>query len=212
MYVVCQKSKYGFCKYGKRCDKIYFTDICEKNNTYEETYCDKRLPVMCSYFETYGKCKFGVFCDYTHSKRIDNDLERDVEILKRENCDLKASVRELKNKLETLSMSDTTVVHIISVEENLPELSETVETIDKIDFINVDLQTPIKETNYNTNLEKEDIPPETEKETVKFQETSEKNPNIDITFDNLIRENSWLYCNQCSFLFKVREGFKITHC
>ena len=51
MYVVCQRSKYGFCKYGKRCNKIHFTDICEKNDTREEKYCDKRHPVMCSYFD-----------------------------------------------------------------------------------------------------------------------------------------------------------------
>ena len=86
---------------------------------------------MCSYFETYGKCKFGVFCDYTHSKRMDNDLERDVEILKREICYLKASVTEWKIKIETLNMSDTTVVEIISDEENSTDLSETVEKIEK---------------------------------------------------------------------------------
>ena len=54
---------------------------------------------MCSYFETYGKCKFGVFCEYDHSERIDNNLERDVEILKKEICDLKASVKKFKKKI-----------------------------------------------------------------------------------------------------------------
>ena len=84
----------------------------------------------------------------------------------------------MKNKLETLSMSDNTVVEITSDEENSTDLSETVETIDKLDSINVDLQTLIKESRYNTNLHKEDIPQETKKETVKVQETSEKNQNI----------------------------------
>ena len=28
MFVVCQKSKYGFCRYGKRCEKVPFTYIC----------------------------------------------------------------------------------------------------------------------------------------------------------------------------------------
>ena len=68
------------------------------------------------------------------------------------------------------------------------------------------LQILRKESSYNTN------PPEIEKETVKVQETSEKNPNIDMTLENIIRENSWLYCDQCRFLFRVRKGFKITHC
>ena len=109
-------------------------------------------------------------------------------------------------------MSDNTVVEIISDEENSTDLSETVETIKKIYSINVDPKTHIKQSSYNTNLEKEDIPQETEKETVKVQETSQKNPNIDMTLENLIRENRCLYSNQYSFLFKVREGFKITHC
>ena len=45
---------------------------------------------------------------------------------------------DLKNKLETLSMSDNTVVEITSDEENSTDLSENVKTIDKIDSINVD--------------------------------------------------------------------------
>ena len=51
-------------------------------------------------------------------------------------------------------MSDYTVIEIISDEENSTDLSETVETIDKIDTINVNLQTLIKESSYNTNLKK----------------------------------------------------------
>ena len=41
MYEVCQRSKYGFCKFGKKCDKIHFTDICEENDKCKEKYCDK---------------------------------------------------------------------------------------------------------------------------------------------------------------------------
>ena len=29
MYVICLKSKYGYCKYGNHCNKINFTDECE---------------------------------------------------------------------------------------------------------------------------------------------------------------------------------------
>ena len=42
--------------------------------------------------------------------------------------------------------------------------------------------------------------------SVKVQETSENNPNIDMTLDNLVRENSWLYCIQCSFYSKSEKG------
>ena len=29
MFVVCVSSKYGFCKFGKKCDNTNFSDICE---------------------------------------------------------------------------------------------------------------------------------------------------------------------------------------
>ena len=40
---------------------------------------------MCSDFEKYGKCKFGVFCDYNHSERNYDNLEINVDILKEKN-------------------------------------------------------------------------------------------------------------------------------
>ena len=44
-----------------------------------------------------------------------------------------------------------------------------------MDLINVHLRAPIKERSYNTNLQETE-----EKETLKVQETSEKNQNIDM--------------------------------
>ena len=35
-------SKFGFCKYGKRCDKIDLTDTCEMFDNCKEKYFDKR--------------------------------------------------------------------------------------------------------------------------------------------------------------------------
>ena len=79
----------------------------------------------------------GSFSNKTFPSIIYNNLEIDVEILKKEICDLKSSVTELTNKLETLNMSDNTVAEVISDEENSTDLTETVETINKIDLINV---------------------------------------------------------------------------
>ena len=50
MYVVCQNGKYGHCKFGKKCDKIHFTDVCEQNESCKENFCDKRHPVRCYFF------------------------------------------------------------------------------------------------------------------------------------------------------------------
>ena len=47
MFVVCMNSKYGYCRFGKKCSKIHFTDICEDNGKCKEKYCDKRHPLAC---------------------------------------------------------------------------------------------------------------------------------------------------------------------
>ena len=42
--VCSQNNKYGFCRYGRRCDKKHFTDTCTLNENCKEKYCsDKRI-------------------------------------------------------------------------------------------------------------------------------------------------------------------------
>ena len=72
MYVVCLKSKYGFCKYGKHCDKIHFTDERETLEKCTEKYCDKRHPQLCYYFEKYNRCKFSIYCSFKHANKLQN--------------------------------------------------------------------------------------------------------------------------------------------
>ena len=77
--VVCQNNKYGYFKYGRKCDKIHLTDICEQNECCRETYqCDKRHPYRCSYFDKYGSCKFGSFCAYTHVESKETQLQKEI--------------------------------------------------------------------------------------------------------------------------------------
>ena len=57
MAVTCLRSKFDFCKFGNQCEKIHFIDICE-NGRCVGKQCDKRHPVVCFFFEKYGRCKF----------------------------------------------------------------------------------------------------------------------------------------------------------
>ena len=82
--MVCQNAKYGFCKYGKKCDQIHFTDICEENELCSEKYCDKYILFCCFYFKKYGKCKFGEYCSYNIRNKVEENLKNQVKKLKKE--------------------------------------------------------------------------------------------------------------------------------
>ena len=104
MFAVCQHSKYGFCRYGKRCDQIYFTDICALNQECREKYCcDKRHPYICYYFEKFRRCKFGTYCEYMHMESTETKLQKEINILKREILQLKTKNEELGRKITNVS-------------------------------------------------------------------------------------------------------------
>ena len=52
MFLIGQNNKYGFCRYGRRCDKIHVTDSCALNEDCREKYCCEKIhPFRCYYFE-----------------------------------------------------------------------------------------------------------------------------------------------------------------
>ena len=102
MFVVCQNSKYSYCKYGKKCDKIHFTDVCEINENWGEKYYDKRHPFRCHFFDKFGRCKFGTFCAYWHCESTVNILEREVSNLLKEITVLKFDNNKLQEKISAL--------------------------------------------------------------------------------------------------------------
>ena len=99
MFVVCQNSKYGYRKYGKKCDKIHFTDVCEINENCGKKYCDKRHPFRCHFFDKFGRCKFGTFCSYWHTVNV---LEREVSKLPKEISVFKCDNNKLQEKISAL--------------------------------------------------------------------------------------------------------------
>ena len=102
MYIVCQNDKYGFCKYGRKCDKIHFTDICEENEACIEKYCDKRHPILCYYFNHFKRCQFETFCMYRHFESKEKKFERGIARLTIEIVYFKNLNKELIDQIAML--------------------------------------------------------------------------------------------------------------
>ena len=75
-FVVCQNGKYGYYKFGKKCDKIHLTDVCDENENWKEIFCDNRHPLSLIFFEKFRRCKFGTFCSYSHVFNEEEQLKR----------------------------------------------------------------------------------------------------------------------------------------
>ena len=87
MAAVCQRNKYGFCKFGLKCRFKHDDNLCEINNC-EIFACEKRHPRKCTYFKDFGCCKFSNYCKYSHEtseSRTANEiiaLKHEVKALK----------------------------------------------------------------------------------------------------------------------------------
>ena len=105
MFIVCQNSKYGSCRYRKRFEKIHFTDICVPNQECREKWCcDTRHPNICYYFEKFERCKFWTYCEYMHMESIYwNKALQKIEILKTDISHLKNKNEELERKITSVS-------------------------------------------------------------------------------------------------------------
>ena len=53
MATVCLKSKFGYCKFGSRCENIHYEEVCENNvQLCIGKLCEKRHPVFCKFFNS----------------------------------------------------------------------------------------------------------------------------------------------------------------
>ena len=74
---VCTHFKFGFCKFGERCNKKHLKEICQTEDCKLKT-CNKRHPKICKFFSVNQVCKFGDACCYKHklSAHHSNILEQ----------------------------------------------------------------------------------------------------------------------------------------
>jgi len=127
MVVVCLRSKFGYCKFGRNCDKKHYSEVCDSSESCIGKQCDKRHPVDCNFFRNYGRCKFGTFCAYRHPLTKEQKLEKEVRNLKEEVTDLKEKVNSLFEMLkykeveEIKISSDNTTVEVEETESKEPQ-------------------------------------------------------------------------------------------
>ena len=62
--VLCVYHQYGHCRYQARCRNRHIDAVCEDMHC-EITNCERRHPLSCKYFETFGRCRFNP-CSYAH--------------------------------------------------------------------------------------------------------------------------------------------------
>jgi len=219
MATVCLSYKYGYCKFRNNCEKIHLKDKCENPqcNGYK---CDNRHPRECFFFKNFGRCKFGTYCYYTHSETKEIKLEEEVNMLKAEIVSLTNNVNKLQAKMETLiseikdKISDRIQVESEEKDENMEQFEPeedgniTMEAKqDKEVEINSDTVKDVvveKENNY-----------ETRKDSLEDNKTESSDTLDEVmkshSLDELIRENSGLYCEFCSWgPAKTKKGL-ITH-
>ena len=107
---VCKYNQSGYCKYQSRCRFRHVNTICEDEECNNKS-CENSHPKLCTYFEKFGRCKFGDFCKFSHLKlaKTHSDdvktkliqLEDKVNEQQDEISILKDEIKGLKNLLQT---------------------------------------------------------------------------------------------------------------
>jgi len=181
MAVVCLKSKFGYCKFGARCENIHYEEVCEKDVKFcIGKLCEKRHPVFCKFFRQFGRCKFSHFCAYRHIYKRENQMENKVNELKSEVKDLKSEmeskVTELKSEVKDL---------ILEVAELKTETTVLKTKLEKIEDM-------------NKNRDKCENKQSTINKTLENENTESKQKSLeDIIRENSIEKNVYK-CDECN--------------
>ena len=100
---VCKHFKFGFCKFGERCNKHHLKEICQTEDCNLKT-CNKRHPKICKFFSVNQVCKFSDACCYKHklSTHHCNILEQ-ISSLHATISSMSESIQTLENEILMLS-------------------------------------------------------------------------------------------------------------
>ena len=114
MLKICSFSKFGYCKFGGKCRKSHYSEVCEIKYCENVNFCEKRHPRMCYYLCAYGFCKFGSDCQFRHEnhqarnhKGIDFKQDEENKDLKKELVELNLKHEGLKIHLDNMMESQS---------------------------------------------------------------------------------------------------------
>ena len=219
MTAVCLSFKFGYCKFQNNCEKTHLIDTCETPNCLGYK-CNKRHPRECFFFRRFGRCKFGTFCSYAHPISKEVKLCEEVKDLKVEVLSLKDEMKEIKEMLEEIrkekkeitknantevdtEKTDTNLnesERVVNSTETQDDKSEVTNSVEKVEIYYMETHTDSKEETCSKEDANENKSEETLDEIMKSQD-----------LEDIIRENSGLFCNFCPWgPAKTKKGL-ITH-
>ena len=194
MYVFCLKSKYGYCKYEKECDKIHLQMNVNFLKNVQRNIVTNDTP---SYAITLKNTR-DVNLAYTVStsmlqnykiqlKKKNYDICEEVKKLKAKVFTLKDNVTKMASALEKLKASENTIVEVITDKES----EEQVEPI-------VVKEKKAKKEGHN----------DVEKAIGDNMVANRENENMNLA--DIISENSWFMCDKCEYKSKRKKRLKNT--
>ena len=128
---ICQRNKYGFCKFMGKCKFMHVDTLCMKTSC-DIRNCHLRHPRECIYFKQYGRCKFTTYCRYQHTSM---HLEFKMLAEQVRSYELKLSYLETKvsQLSEELDKRHSEIESDTEKELNLEKYTNTLHNIAKIE-------------------------------------------------------------------------------
>ena len=100
----CSFNKFVFCKFGRKCRKMIYSEICEQILCENVKFYEKRHPRRCYFYCAYGFWKFGNDCQFRHEHQHSKPSAWNDSNLDEENRALKKELFEINEKHENLQV------------------------------------------------------------------------------------------------------------
>lgn len=206
---VCSFNKYGFCKFRLNCRRQHVMKKCEQINCGIQN-CSFRHPRVCRYFTEIGFCKFGEWCLFEHTEKVNGDQE--IVKLKTKIKGIEEVIKEKSEQIESLEKILIEKDDNKSIEEVLTKMETKLETfelqlstmknclLEKDDYIH-NLESRVKDM--EEKLEKIDKIQTNEQ---KIQILIEKVSNLENCLDQKTSEK--FKCKKCDFETHSERGLK----
>ena len=156
--VICQRNKFGHCKFGNSCTFVHYKDTCENLKCRSYT-CEKRHPKKCTWFNMYGRCKFSP-CSYRHeSENSYSSNNSEIEEVKERLVKLEENLSKVNEQLSSindLSFECKICNHKVGTEKKLKQhiKKKHSEEADLNKRIEADLNETVEDETYKESLEK----------------------------------------------------------
>ena len=137
---LCNYHQYGHCKYLTRCRNRHVDEVCEDSHC-EMNTCERRHPLVCKYFEAFGRCRFNP-CSYMHVA-ASNSVNRNKDTIEKQVTEIKTEIEALKmisvnleEKVKNVQMiCDVNTQKIIHLEGNTDDITNDLVSLNEaLDF------------------------------------------------------------------------------